>query len=91
MCRKQKCNKKGEAKRIKRKKRHSCAADNAAARASGSKTHRFFSVTRCRENLSSGEKRAGCADVVTLPATTFLRVYKRLPSGDSVNIRCIWG
>lgn len=37
-------------------------------------THRFLMVTRCRENLSSGEKRAGCADLDGLPATTFLTV-----------------
>ena len=29
---------------------------------------RFLSVTRCREYLSSGENRAGCADSVALPA-----------------------
>ncbi|KAK0123990.1 hypothetical protein ONS95_008979 [Cadophora gregata] len=34
----------------------------------------FFSVTRCLEYLSSGEKRAGCADLVTSPETTFLSV-----------------
>lgn len=34
----------------------------------------FFSVTRCLEYLSSGEKRAGCADFVTSPETTFFNV-----------------
>ncbi len=34
----------------------------------------FFSVTRCLEYLSSGENRAGCADLVTSPETTFFRV-----------------
>lgn len=29
---------------------------------------RFFTVTRCRENLSSGEKRAGWAEVVLVPS-----------------------
>jgi hypothetical protein len=32
------------------------------------------------EYLSSGEKRAGWADLVTSPFRTFLRVYTRLPS-----------
>jgi hypothetical protein len=31
-------------------------------------TYRFLMVTRCRENLSSGEKRAGWADLVTFPS-----------------------
>ena len=34
----------------------------------------FFNVTRCLEYLSSGEKRAGCADFVTSLATTFFNV-----------------
>lgn len=29
---------------------------------------RFFSVTLCRENLSSGENRAGCAELVGCPS-----------------------
>jgi hypothetical protein len=33
---------------------------------------RFLMVTRCLENLSSGEKRAGCADLVITPSTVFL-------------------
>ena len=39
-----------------------------------SRPKRRFSVTRCRDHLSSGEKRAGCADLVTCPWATFLRV-----------------
>lgn len=35
---------------------------------------RFFNVTRWRDHLSSGEKRAGCADFVTVPLRTFLSV-----------------
>lgn len=35
---------------------------------------RFFSVTRWRDHLSSGEKRAGCADLVTVPSRTFFSV-----------------
>lgn len=31
-------------------------------------TYRFLMVTRCLENLSSGEKRAGWADLVTFPS-----------------------
>src|SRR6188768_3943698 len=38
------------------------------------KPKRFLSVTRCRDHLSSGEKRAGCADLVTLPSRTFWSV-----------------
>jgi len=34
----------------------------------------FLSVMRWRDHLSSGEKRAGCADLVTCPPMTFLRV-----------------
>lgn len=34
----------------------------------------FFKVTRCREYLSSGENRAGCADLVTSLPTTFFSV-----------------
>lgn len=38
--------------------------------------NRFFSVTRWRLNLSSGEKRAGWADDVGKPlASTFFSVY----------------
>lgn len=37
----------------------------------GRMPYRFFMVTRCRENLSSGEKRAGWAVVVTMPSTVF--------------------
>lgn len=31
-------------------------------------------VIRCRDHLSSGENRAGCADLVTCPSITFFRV-----------------
>lgn len=34
----------------------------------------FRRVIRWRDHLSSGEKRAGCADLVTWPSITFLRV-----------------
>lgn len=41
----------------------------------GSTPKRFLMVTRWRENLSSGENLAGCADLVTVPsAVSFLRV-----------------
>ena len=33
----------------------------------GSSPKRFLQIRRCFENLSSGEKRAGCADSVGLP------------------------
>lgn len=41
------------------------------------------------EYLSSGEKRAGCADLVTSPAETFLSVYRRLPVASTVYMRCM--
>lgn len=41
------------------------------------------------EYLSSGENLAGCADLVTSPFRTFLRVYVRFPSLSRVYIRCI--
>lgn len=45
-----------------------------------SRLKRFLIVTRCREYLSSGEKRAGCADFVMTPEpVTFLSVYIRWP------------
>ena len=34
----------------------------------GSRPKRFLQMRRCLENLSSGEKRAGCADSVGLPS-----------------------
>eukprot|EP00976_Prorocentrum_cordatum_P110812 1195268-Prorocentrum_minimum.AAC.3 len=34
----------------------------------GSRPNRFLHVMRSFENLSSGEKRAGCADCVGLPS-----------------------
>lgn len=41
----------------------------------GRTPNRFLIVTRCRENLSSGENRAGWADLVILPsAVIFFRV-----------------
>lgn len=43
------------------------------------------------EYLSSGEKRAGCADFVTSPSATFCRVYRRLPLESRVYIRCMVG
>ena len=52
---------------------------------------RLFKVTRCRDHLSSGEKRAGCADFVTSPCRTFFSVYVRRPSGPRVYIRCMVG
>jgi hypothetical protein len=39
--------------------------------------------------LSSGEKRAGCADLVTWPWATFFRVYWRTPFSSVVYMRCI--
>ena len=39
----------------------------------------FFSVTLCLEYLSSGEKRAGCAEMVGAPeGSVFSSVYTRL-------------
>lgn len=40
----------------------------------GNRPKRLRSSTRCLDHLSSGEKRAGCADLVTLPSRTFLSV-----------------
>ena len=34
----------------------------------GSRPKRFLHIMRCLENLSSGEKRAGCAEIVGLPS-----------------------
>ena len=34
----------------------------------GRRPKRFLQISRCLENLSSGEKRAGCADSVGLPS-----------------------
>lgn len=46
----------------------------------GSRLNRFLHVVRSRLNLSSGEKRAGCADMVGVPSgAAFLRVYTRSP------------
>ena len=46
----------------------------------GSRPKRFLTVYRWRENLSSGEKRAGWAEVVGLPlGSTFSNVYTRSP------------
>lgn len=56
-----------------------------------SRLKRRFSVTRWRDHLSSGEKRAGCADLVTWPWATFLRVYRRLPLASRVYMRCMMG
>ena len=53
-----------------------------AARAeplTGMRLNLFFSVTLCLLILSSGEKRAGWADMVMVVPTDFFRVYKRLP------------
>lgn len=50
---------------------------------------RRLRVTRWRDHLSSGENRAGCADLVTLPSTTFFKVYRRLPASSRVYIKCI--
>eukprot|EP00967_Tisochrysis_lutea_P039872 scaffold47821_cov29-Tisochrysis_lutea.AAC.5 len=42
----------------------------------GSRPKRFLQMSRCFENLSSGEKRAGCADSVGLPSgASFCRAY----------------
>lgn len=54
-----------------------------------SRPKRRLSVTRCRDHLSSGEKRAGCADLVTCPWPTFLSVYRRVPCASSVYMRCM--
>lgn len=44
---------------------------------------RFLIVTRCLENLSSGEKRAGWADRHGSSLSfTFLSVYWRLPDAS---------
>eukprot|EP00232_Nephroselmis_pyriformis_P026009 CAMPEP_0182861486 /NCGR_PEP_ID=MMETSP0034_2-20130328/5524_1 /TAXON_ID=156128 /ORGANISM="Nephroselmis pyriformis, Strain CCMP717" /LENGTH=57 /DNA_ID=CAMNT_0024993423 /DNA_START=308 /DNA_END=481 /DNA_ORIENTATION=- len=41
---------------------------------------RFLHCTRCLENLSSGEKRAGWAEAVGLPSgASFLSVYTLSP------------
>ena len=40
----------------------------ACGRCIGSRPKRFLQMRRCLENLSSGEKRAGCADSVGLPS-----------------------
>ena len=50
---------------------------------------------RWRDHLSSGEKRAGCADLVIWPPRTFLRVYWRpavalAPASAGTNIKCIF-
>ena len=48
------------------------------------------SVMRCRDHLSSGEKRAGCADFVTWPSSTFFSVYRRpVPLASGRYMRCI--
>jgi len=54
-----------------------------------SRLNRFRSVIRWRDHLSSGEKRAGCADLVTWPSSTFLSVYRRLPLLSRLYMRCI--
>ena len=70
--------------------------------------HLLFSVKRSpkrlrmvilwRDHLSSGEKRAGCADLVICPSRTFLSVYWRpavaVEPFEGTNIKCIltvWG
>ena len=59
-------------------------------RAAGS-TLNYFEETRTNlEYLSSGENLAGCADLVTAPSRTFLRVYTRFPSLLRVYMRCIF-
>lgn len=54
-----------------------------------SRPNLLFIVTLCLDHLSSGEKRAGCADLVTCPRATFLSVYRRVPLSSSVYMRCI--
>eukprot|EP00955_Chlamydomonas_euryale_P097109 365052-Chlamydomonas_euryale.AAC.40 len=44
-----------------------CAHITCAGSCVGKIPKRFFSVTRSRLNLSSGENRAGCADLVGSP------------------------
>lgn len=55
-----------------------------------SRLNLFLSVIRWRDHLSSGEKRAGCADLVTWPSSTFLSVYRRLPLPSRLYMRCIF-
>jgi len=45
-----------------------CAQSSSGAPCVGSSLNRFLHSTRSRENLSSGEKRAGCALCVGLPS-----------------------
>lgn len=42
--------------------------NSGGGRCVGSRPNRFFRMTRSRENLSSGEKRAGCAECVGVPS-----------------------
>ena len=54
------------------------------------KKKKFGIWGRYLENLSSGENRAGWADMVRLPSgVIFLRVYLLRPSGPIVYMRCI--
>jgi hypothetical protein len=58
-----------------------------------SRPKRLRIVIRWRDHLSSGEKRAGCADLVTCPSSTFLSVYWRpavaLAPVEGTYIKCI--
>ncbi len=56
----------------------------------GNRPNRRLQINRCLENLSSGEKRAGCADSVGRPSgASFLSVYTRLPSSSMYTIKCM--
>jgi hypothetical protein len=44
------------------------AHSSGGGRCVGSRPKRFFKITRSLENLSSGEKRAGCAECVGVPS-----------------------
>ena len=50
----------------------------------GRRPNLFFSMIRCRENWSSGENRAGCADLVALPAGSFIYIQPQKISIYSV-------
>lgn len=69
-----------------------------AARAeplTGMRLNLFFKVTLCRLILSSGEKRAGWADMVMVVPTDFFKVYKRLPGWGEKGVKrgfgVVWG
>ena len=52
--------------------------NSGGGRCVGSRPKRFFRMTRSRENLSSGEKRAGCAECVGVPSGAVFCTHKQL-------------